>query len=162
VLAPGTPDDPVQIIDARDLAEFVVRMAEGEHAGAYNATGPRSKLSIGEMLSGIRATCCANSDVRFTWVPAQFLASQQVRQWSDMPVWVAPSPRNAGFAQVSIQKALDKGLTFRPLADTVKATLDWWATLPEDRRARRPNSPGLAPDREKAVLAAWKARSSPM
>ena len=158
VLAPGAPTDSVQIIDARDLAEFVVRMAEGEHGGAYNATGPRSRLSIAEMLYGIRAACSGSNDVKFTWVSAEFLASKQVRPWSDMPVWVPPSPQMAGFSQVSIQKALDKGLTFRPLADTVQATLAWWKTLPEDRRARKPNMPGLAPEREAQVLTEWKAR----
>jgi 2'-hydroxyisoflavone reductase len=107
---------------------------------------------MAEMLHGIRAACSGSIDVRFTWVPADFLAARQVRGWSDMPVWVPPSPNNAGFSQVSIQRALDKGLTFRPLADTVQATLEWWKTLPTERRARRSNSPGLAPQRESQVL----------
>jgi 2'-hydroxyisoflavone reductase len=159
VLAPGNPEDAVQIIDARDLAEFAVRMAEGGVAGVYNATGPRARLSVAEMLYDIRAACSGSNDVKFTWVEAGFLASRQVRPWSDMPVWVPPSPSNAGFSQVSIQRALDKGLSFRPLADTVAATLEWWNALPQDRRTRRPNSPGLAPEREAEVLREWKART---
>jgi 2'-hydroxyisoflavone reductase len=133
-------------------------MAEGGHVGKYNATGPRSRLSIAEMLYGIRAACSGSNEVKFTWVPADFLSARQVRPWSDMPVWVPPSPTNAGFSQVSIQRALEKGLTFRPLADTVQATLEWWKTLPAERRARRPNSPGLAPEREAQVLREWRSR----
>jgi 2'-hydroxyisoflavone reductase len=158
VLAPGDPGDPVQVIDARDLAEFVVRMAEGEHAGRFNATGPRAQLSIAEMLYGIRAACSGDNDVRFTWVPADFLAARQVRPWQDVPVWVPPVGGSAGFARVSIARAVERGLTFRPLADTVRSTLDWWETLPAERRARRANSPGLAPEREAEVLRAWKSR----
>jgi 2'-hydroxyisoflavone reductase len=75
-----------------------------------------------------------------------------------MPVWIPPTPQQAGFSRVSIQRALDKGLTFRPLADTVRATLEWWHSLPDDRRARRATSPGLAPEREAQVLKDWHAR----
>src|SRR5690606_4477403 len=86
VLAPGNPTDPVQIIDARDLAEWTIRVVEQQAFGVYNATGPAARLSIAEMLYGIRAVTSAN--VRFTWVDADFLASQRVRPWSHMPVWV--------------------------------------------------------------------------
>ena len=159
VLAPGDGTDPVQIIDARDIAEWTIRMAEQKAFGIYNATGPAAELSMAEMLYGIRAITSA--PVKFTWVDADFLASQNVRGWSNMPVWVPPRPESAGFSAVSIARALEKGLTFRPLAVTARDTLEWHKQRPEAARTRQqtaPNAPGLRPDREQAVLAAWKAR----
>jgi len=153
VLAPGNPTDPVQIIDARDLAEWTIRVVEQKVFGIYNATGPEARLSIAEMLYGIRAATTAN--VRFTWVDADFLASQRVRPWSHMPVWVPFTPRTAGFADVSIARALERGLTFRPLAVTAKDTIDWFQTLPAERQGEL--RAGLPAEREAEVLAAWHA-----
>jgi 2'-hydroxyisoflavone reductase len=153
VLAPGTPTDPVQYVDARDLGEWIVRLAEQKTLGTFNATGPRAPTSMAEMLYGIKAV--TTSDAQFVWVPADFLAANQVRAWSDMPVWVPPVGRTAAFARVICQKAYAAGLTFRPLAETASATLAWYRTRPaaEQEKARA----GLAPDREATVLAAWKA-----
>lgn len=153
VLAPGTPTDPVQYVDARDLGEWIIRLAEQKTLGTFNATGPRAPTSMAEMLYGIKAV--TTSDAQFVWVPADFLAANQVRAWSDMPVWVPPVGRTAGFARVICQKAYATGLTFRPLAETAQATLAWYRTRPaaEQEKARA----GLAPDREATVLAAWKA-----
>lgn len=153
VLAPGTGEDPTQIIDARDLAEWTIRMVEERHTGIYNATGkPRS---MAELLYGVRAV--TTSDVTFTWVPQEFLAEQQVRGWSDMPVWVPSEPDNAGWARVSITRALERGLTFRPLAPTAADTLAWFGTLPAERQSEM--LAGIEPEREREVLAAWKSRS---
>ncbi len=157
VLAPGTPLDPVQIIDARDLAEFIVRCAEDGTTGIYNVTGPRSPFTIGEMLGGIRAAL--TSDVRLTWVDADTLAAQQVRPWSDMPVWIPPRGQTAGFLRRSTARALARGLTFRPFADTVRATLDFYEREPEERKAQL--RAGIAPEREREVLALWHRQSRP-
>ena len=153
VLAPGTPDDPVQYVDARDLSEFIVRLAESKTTGTFNATGPKSPTTMAEMLYGIKAV--TTSDARFTWVSADFLRDNQVRAWSDLPVWVPPVGRTAAFARVICRKAYDAGLTFRPLADTAAVTLAWYRTRPaaEQEKARA----GLAPERELAVLAAWRS-----
>src|SRR6185369_10089011 len=118
VLAPGTGNDPVQIIDSRDLAEWTIRVAENRTLGVFNATGPIKPLTMAEMLYGIKAV--TTSGAQFTWVPAEFLTANNVRGWSNMPVWIAPRPNNVGFSQRSIQRALSKGLTFRPLAVTAK------------------------------------------
>ena len=155
VLAPGDGRDPVQFIDARDLAQWTIRMAEQKRTGIYNATGPQHRLSIAEMLYGIRAV--TTSDVKFTWVPAEFLQQHQVRGWSDMPVWVIPRPDNAGFSDVSVRRAVDAGLTFRPLAITAADTLAWFRTLPAERQATLLT--GIKPEREREVLAAWHARA---
>ncbi len=154
VLAPGQPTDPVQYIDARDLAEFAIRCCENETFGVYNVTGPRSKITIAEMLGGIRAVL--SSDITLTWVEYPFLQANNVRQWSDMPVWIPPVGASAGFTQRSIQRALDKGLTFRPFAETVRATLEYYDQATEAGKASLRS--GLAEAREKEVLAAWHAR----
>lgn len=154
VLAPGNPTDPVQFIDARDLAEFIIRVCEDGTTGTYNCTGPRAPITMGEMLGGVRAV--TTSDAYLTWVAADFLAQQSVRPWVDMPVWVPPAGETAGFARRNIRRALAKGLTFRPFYATAKDTLDFYHSEPEERQATL--RAGLAPTREKEVLAAWRAQ----
>ena len=153
VLAPGNPTDPVQFIDARDLAEWTIRMVEQGTTGIFNATGPKTKLTIADMLAGIKKVTTANSQL--TWVDADFLRTQKVSPWSDMPVWVPPLPDSAGFATVNINRALSKGLTFRSIPDTTRATLDWFHAQPADRQAKL--RAGITSEREKEVLAAWHA-----
>jgi 2'-hydroxyisoflavone reductase len=154
VLAPGAPDDPVQFIDARDIAEWTIRMVENGDTGIYNATGPEKQLGIGGMLDGIKRG--VKSDAKLTWVPAEFLEEQKVSPWSDMPVWVPSLGEMGGMSRTSIAKALSKGLTFRPLEQTASDTLAWFKSQPADRQEKL--RAGLAPEREKEVLAAWHAR----
>ena len=151
VLAPGDPSDPVQFIDARDLAEWTIRMAEKKETGIYNATGPANKLGIGEMLDGIKGA--DHSKANFTWVNADFLESQKVAPWSDMPVWVPPRGEETGATRISNRRATEKGLTFRPLTETARDTLSWFKSQPTDRQAKL--RAGLTAEREKEVLAAW-------
>jgi 2'-hydroxyisoflavone reductase len=155
VMAPGNPDDPVQFIDCRDLGEWYIRLVETKAIGTYNGVGPRSPMSIAGMLYGIRAA--VDNEISFTWVDADFLEEYEVQPWMEMTVWVPPVGEYAGFSSSSIQRALDAGLSFRPLADTAKATMDYWNSLPEERRAK-PKA-GLSAEKEKKVLAAWHARA---
>jgi 2'-hydroxyisoflavone reductase len=159
IVAPGTGRDAIQFIDARDLAEWTIRMVEQNVTGVFNATGPRPTLTMAEMLGGIRGALPGNHEVRLTWIPFDFLSAHGVRAWSHMPVWMAPTPQMAGFGSVSTRRALDAGLTFRPLADTVNATLNWFDAQPEERR-NAPLRAGLPPEREAEVLAAWHARGA--
>jgi len=152
VLAPGTPEDLMQVIDARDLTEWMVRMVEERVSGTFNATGHPTPM--GEALEQVREG--TGSNATFTWADADFLAEQNVRSWSDMPAWVPPRDGFEGFGSVSIQRALDQGLEFRPLADTARDTVGWWRVLPAERR-ESPHA-GLDADREAEVLAAWDAR----
>ncbi len=156
VMAPGTPSDPSQIIDARDLSEFIIRCCENETYGTFNCTGPRSPLTIAEMLGGIRAAMV--TDAYLTFVAADFLAEQKVRPWSDMPVWIPPVGETAGFMKRSIDRALKAGLTFRPLADTVRDTLEFYHQQTPERQAQL--RAGMDPAREKEVLALWHARKN--
>ena len=152
VLAPGNPDDPVQYVDGRDLAEWTIRMVENREAGVYNATGPAKPIGVGGMLSGIKDA--EKSNATFTFVPNDFLKQQKVEAWSDMPVWAGDE---LGLSRTKIDRALSKGLTFRPLADTARDTLAWFKSLPSERQAKM--KAGLTPEREAEVLAAWKKRA---
>lgn len=152
VLAPGTPDDPVQIIDARDLAEFTIRLAEQKTFGTFNATGPAHPMTIAEMLYGIKAVTTAGA--QFTWVPASFLQAHEVAPWSHMPVWIPPQGEYAGFGSRNIGRALAAGLTFRPLAATAQATLEFHASRDAERNSKL--RAGITPERESEVLALWR------
>jgi 2'-hydroxyisoflavone reductase len=151
ILAPGRPERPVQYIDARDLAEWILRMVVAGRGGTFNATGPAAPLSMGGLLDECRAVI--GNGARFTWIDEAFLLEQGVAPWSEIPLWLPDEEKFRGFAAVNCRKALDAGLTFRPLADTIRDTLAWDATRPpgEERRA------GLAPEREATLLTAWHA-----
>jgi 2'-hydroxyisoflavone reductase len=148
VLAPGSPENAVQFIDARDLAEWTIRMVENRETGIYNATGPAKPLGIGGMLDEIKNAL--KSDGKFTWVNEQFLTEQRVQPWSDMPVWTG---KDDALARTKIDRALSKGLTFRPLDVTARDTLAWFKSLPQDCQSHL--KAGLAPQREAEVLAQW-------
>jgi len=154
VLAPGDGKDPVHFVDARDLAEWTIRMVEARTLGVFNAMGPASELTMGGMLEGIRGAI--GSTARLVWGGADFLEQQKVSPWGDMPVWIPATGDTAGANRRRNQRAIAAGLTFRPLPETARDTLAWWKTLPAERQAKL--RAGIAPDREKQVLEAWKAR----
>jgi 2'-hydroxyisoflavone reductase len=149
-LAPGRLERPVQIIDARDLAEWILRMASERVTGTYNATGPAAPLPMAELLT--EAKRVSGSDATFTWIPDDFLQQQEVGAWVELPLWI-PEQEGPGVGDVNCRRALAAGLTFRPLGETMRATLDWLATRPADYRWQA----GLTPEREAKVLAAWHA-----
>src|SRR5438132_1536524 len=153
VVTPGKPSDPVQFIDARDLAEWTIRMAENRETGIYNATGHAKPLEIGQMLN--RSKDALHSSATFTWLPSDFLQQQKVEAWSDMPVWAGDE---LGLARTKIDRALAKGLTFRPLAETSRDTLVWFKSLPQERQSKL--RAGLTPEREADVLAAWHQKKA--
>jgi 2'-hydroxyisoflavone reductase len=154
VLAPGDGSDFVQFIDARDLAEWTVRMAEARAFGVFTGAGPGFEMTMMEMLQRVRAA--TTSGPKLYWVPVDFLREQKVRAWSDMPVWVPTTPETAGFSRRSNRKAIAAGLTFRPLAQTALDTLAWFKAQPPERQAKLAS--GLKPEREREVLAAWAAK----
>ena len=157
ILAPGDPQNPVQIIDARDLAEWTIRIVEEKRFGTYNAIGPAGQLTFGEMLGGIRAVVPGSVPMNLVWVPADFLEAQKVGPWSDMPVWIPAVGEYAGFGRRSNAKAIAAGLTFRPLADTARATLEYHDARSAERKSKM--RAGVTPEREQEVLAAWRTKS---
>lgn len=157
VLAPGNPDARVQLIDARDLAGWLVRSAEDRRAGVLNAAGPAEPLTMRSLLEQIRDA--TGGDARFTWVSDAFLLEHQVAPYSEMPFWL-PAPHD-GF-HVDITRALDAGLTFRPLRQTLGETWDWvqtgWDAAASARAHRRLEVPaGIAAGREAELLGLWHA-----
>ena len=148
VLAPGNPEHANQVIDQRDITEWIVRLAEDGVAGDFNATGPGTRMSMAEMLYGIRAATSA--PVEFTWVPEDFLEARGVRPFGDLPSWAPGSD----LMYVDIDRALATGLTFRPLAVTSLDTVEWDMTRPEEER--RDRRAGMSRERERELLDAWR------
>jgi 2'-hydroxyisoflavone reductase len=155
ILAPGDGTDHVQLIDARDLAEWTIRLIETDTVGTFNAAGPASALTMAEQLYGIRGALDGNRDVRFTWVSTEFLAMQKVTPWGDMPTWVPRTDPDYAGEQVDNHRAIAAGLTFRPLATSATDALEWFTAQPEAARAAMLKSAGLSAERERAALAAW-------
>jgi 2'-hydroxyisoflavone reductase len=151
VLAPGRRDDPVQLIDVRDLAEWMVRLLEEKRSGVFNAAGPKERLTMPTFLA--QAKAAINSDARFTWVDDyDFLAAHGI---DEAIPWARLAGNDDGMMSIRNDKAVAAGLTFRPLATTVGDTLAWWPTVPEARRAK-PHF-AITPAKEAEALAAWHA-----
>ena len=150
VLAPGNPMHSSQVIDQRDLTEWIVRLAEAGTVGDFNATGPATRMTFAEMLAGCRAV--TSSPVSFTWVNEEFLAEQNVAIWSELPAWAPGDP----LMYVDVSKAVDAGLTYRPLADTARDTVVWDKARPAAERATR--AAGLTRERERQLLLLWNQR----
>jgi 2'-hydroxyisoflavone reductase len=155
ILAPGDGSDRVQVIDVRDLCEWMVRLCENDVVGTYNGLGPRNGYSFAELLHGIKAV--TSSDATFTWIDTDFLIQHDVRGYREMPVWQPSRGRTAGFGRFDISPEIALGLTFRPLAVTAKDTLDYYHAQPADRQATL--RAGITAEREREVLALWKARA---
>jgi 2'-hydroxyisoflavone reductase len=152
VIAPGDPAAPVQFIDARDAAGWLLKTAEAGTGGTFNLTGPvrapAQPLTMGEFL----ATACEvlAPAARLHWLDEGFLLGQGVVPWTELPVWV-PSD-SAGIHQVDIRRAVASGLSCRPLAATLVDTAAWAAGVPAS------GGTGLTAERDAALLAAWRAR----
>lgn len=155
VLAPGDGSDRVQVIDVRDLCEWIIRLCENEVVGTYNGLGPKNGYSFAELLHGIKAV--TTSDATFTWVDTDFLIMNEVRPYREMPVWQPSRGRTAGFGRFDISREIALGLTFRPLAVTAKDTLDYYHAQPPERQVTL--RAGITPAREREVLEAWKKRT---
>lgn len=162
VLAPGEPETPVQLIDVRDLAEWMVRMIEAGETGVLNATGPDVTLTMARLLETCRAA--SGSDSELTWIDETFLTERGVQPWSELPLWMPRSSEtHRCFHEARFDRALSAGLTFRPLAETVSDTLEWQRSnmgrpLPEKPGVALPDVT-LRPEREAELLREWHARS---
>ncbi len=153
MLVPGERDDPIQIIDGRDLGEWMIRLAENGTYGAFNAAGPDYTLGMEAMLRGCQAV--TGGGVDFTHVPMSFLEEHKV--W--LPIWVPPRDNPyAGYGQVSNARAIAAGLTFRPLATTVADLLAWFGSLPAERQAKL--NAGITREKEAELLKLWHARAA--
>jgi 2'-hydroxyisoflavone reductase len=158
VVAPGDPERFVQFVDVRDLGAWLVRAAAEGVVGDFNATGPESRLTMGGLLEACRAV--SGSDAELVWLPEDFLLAEGAGPWMELPLWL---PReDASVLQVDVSRAVAAGLAFRPLRQTIGDTLAW------AREVDRPGGAlvsgieleeaGLRPEKEAALLAAWKSR----
>jgi 2'-hydroxyisoflavone reductase len=143
VLTPAPPERKVQFVDVRDLAGWMLDLAEERVAGTFNATHPGR--SWGDVLETSREV--ASSDASFTWVPDSFLAEHDVGEWMELPLWLH-DPDWVGMHMADVSRATEAGLSFRPLAETVRETLE---------RAEPTDEAGLSPAREAELLSAWAA-----
>jgi 2'-hydroxyisoflavone reductase len=145
VLAPGPPEREIQFVDVRDLAAWLLDVAERRVSGTFNAT--QTGLPWAEALETARQA--ASSDASFTWVSDEFLAEHDVGEWMELPLWLR-DPDWVGTHMADVTRALEAGLTFRPLEQTVRETLELAEPTAEA---------GLTPEREADLLRAWAARS---
>lgn len=158
VIAPGDPEQGLQFIDGRDLGEWIVRALEAGKHGTFHATGPAQPLSMREFLATTREALASNAE--FVWMDEAFLTAQGVTAWQDLPAWV--NAAESGLAALDVSRAVAAGLTFRPLADTVRDTLAWsrarGVAPPLQNALGATARPGLTSEREAEVFAAWERR----
>lgn len=156
ILVPGKADDPVQWIDVRDVAEWMIRLVEQEAAGTYDAVGPASETGMHRFVHGAQAAFSA---------PADFVAVDDYDFLSEHGVgyvvpWIMPTGNNYGSARIRPIRAVEHGLTYRPLADTVRDFHAWWQSdaVPDERREGLVSDPRSLMAREAEILRAWAAR----
>lgn len=153
VLAPAGPEHPLQFIDGRDLAEWTIRSIEEERTGPFTATGPGRPLTLGELLDVCLEV--SGSGARITWVDEGFLLDREVEPFRELPLWI-PGAEADGFYGFDNRKAVAAGLTFRPLAETVRDTLAWLAEVGGEVPSRAGERPAhLTLEREAELLRAW-------
>lgn len=163
MLAPAPSQRLLQLIDVRDLAEWIVRMTEQKRTGIFNATGPDHKLTFQSMLASFRSE--TGSDARIAWVDEEFLLEHGVKPWSELPLWL-PGVEGRNFFTIDCTKAFDAGLSCRPLAETARDTLEWIRACGGVRAdGDRPlvaasGHIGLRPEHERELLDAWRARQT--
>ena len=156
IIIPGSPDEVVQYIDVRDLAEWMIRLAENSAAGTYNGSGPGFNMSTNAFVHGIHA--CYNSPVNYIQIDDNDFMEEN-GLYAIQP-WVIQLPQYAGMSQSDNNRAIEAGLTFRPLAETVFATKDWWYSdaVSQERRDNILNGERSLMLREEEILNNWNNR----
>ncbi len=145
VLAPGIPEQSVQVIDGRDLAGWILRLVETGTTGLFNGTGPAQPMPMNRFLGTCKESL--GSDAEFLWASEEFLAEHKVSAYTEMPLWI-PSESN-GMNQADISRALEAGLTFRPIEETIRETMEWFKTTDRFEDGLRA---GISRDRERELL----------
>jgi 2'-hydroxyisoflavone reductase len=152
MLAPGTPHDPVQVIDVRDLASWLMKLVDGRTNGCFNAVSPPGAFTMGDLITASQHAS-PKSGTRVTWVSEDFLAAHWKPDDLDLPPWAPTKGDSAGVPLTSVKLASKAGLRSRPLQDTVRDTLAWFQSLPAERQANL--HAGLASQKETDTLRAW-------
>ncbi|MEN6408998.1 MAG: NAD-dependent epimerase/dehydratase family protein [Anaerolineaceae bacterium] len=150
ILCPGRPDRLVEWIDVRDLAAWMIRMVEQTQSGIFNATGPSTPMR--DLIEA--AVEVSQPPSTLTWISDDFLLSQQVEPWTDLPLWIPDDdPESTTICNTNCDRAVQKGLSFRPTSQTVADTLKWLAQRPADQPWRA----GISTERELGLLRLWKS-----
>jgi 2'-hydroxyisoflavone reductase len=156
MIAPGTPADPVQFIDVRDLADFVRLCVEKRTPGRFNAVSRPRAVTMGSLLDTARRVTA--TDTVFAWASPAFLLAHKAIDGgmyasAEIPIWAPPAGESLGHSQVSSARAEKAGMTFRPLETTIRDTLEWQKTRPPEKQKLRA---GLSAEREAELLKALK------
>lgn len=149
ILAPGARDAEQQLIDVRDLGAWIVHAIEQRTVGVFNAVGYKGRISTQELLHTGKGTL--NDECSFTWVDDAFLEENGVTSWGEMPAWIPEK----GLNHASNTKAIAAGMTFRPIAETIRDTWEWMKAQPP---SERPARAGMTAEREAELLQKWHAR----
>jgi 2'-hydroxyisoflavone reductase len=151
ILAPGNGSSSVQLVDVRDQAKWLVEAIEARLTGVFNVTGPSKPLTFRSVLESCQKA--VGSQGQLTWVNEGFLLGEGVGEWVELPLWLA-GEESSRMMQVNVNKALEKGLTFRPLEQTAFDTLSWAKSRPDTHQWRA----GLILERESQLLKKWHGR----
>lgn len=145
LLCPGDGSHPLQVIDVRDLAAFIHHVVAADISGTFNATGPLPPITIHDLVDACMTI--AGPDAKPVWVNWETLEKLDVGEWTDLPAVVSPRGEAVGFGAIDVSRAVEAGLTFRPLAQTVADTFDWWKSERNDELKA-----GLTAEREAEIL----------
>jgi 2'-hydroxyisoflavone reductase len=123
VTAPGRPDRPLQAIDARDLAAWMLAMTRPGRAGVFNANSPPGAFTTAELLEACRDA--TGGEPTFVWTPDADVLATGVEPWTELPLWIQEDEENRGVWSMATERAQAAGLTCRPIADTARDTWAW-------------------------------------
>ncbi|AMY12505.1 hypothetical protein LuPra_05781 [Luteitalea pratensis] len=151
VLAPGSKTDPVQFIDVRDLAAFMLRLVEDDASGIFNAIGPGTAMTIETFLR--ESIAALNVTARLVWVDE---AALKAREIDGMVPWILARGNDLGHTSIRTTRSVAAGLSHRPVTETVRDTLDWFTELPADRRASAKWV--ISRETEREILSATRTR----
>ncbi len=159
ILAPGPPDLELQLIDARDLAIFVLHAALAGHAGPVNVVGRRGHATMRSLLDACLATAGA-PDARLTWMDPDAVIAAGIEPWTELPIWLPPDSEFAGMHAANVERAHAAGLRCRPIEHTVRDTWNWLSAVGGSPPLRSDlDPPGLDRRRERAALDARHERA---
>lgn len=143
---------PCQFVDVRDLAEFTIKCIEDDSVGIFSVTGPDNPLTLQQVIETAKSV--TDSDANFIYVDEAWLQEKEVGPWMEMPLWI-PDDSGKAMMQVSIQRALNAGLTIRPLEETIRDTLAWYDDIKGDEKEW---PAGMKPEKEAELLAEYQAK----